>query len=170
MPCHGQCAGLSPRVRGNRWVLRVFFLRGGSIPACAGEPPWFRGQGGSDKVYPRVCGGTLGVRPARIPWWGLSPRVRGNRRVSSRERVSMRSIPACAGEPALNQIPPDYIRVYPRVCGGTVVSRVWKDARGGLSPRVRGNLTMWICRFQPIRSIPACAGEPHVRELEAEER
>ena len=54
-------SGLSPRVRGNlrhRWSpSRVR----GSIPACAGEP-WRPGsRGGGCSVYPRVCGGTLGI-------------------------------------------------------------------------------------------------------------
>ena len=72
------------------------------------------------------------------------------------------SIPACAGEPLLPQAPAgQIIRVYPRVCGGTVCrccrsragrtvyprvcggtlhatyARVIPDM--GLSPRVRGN-------------------------------
>ena len=32
--------GLSPRVRGNHVKNFVFVLYAGSIPACAGEPPW----------------------------------------------------------------------------------------------------------------------------------
>ena len=49
--------GLSPRVRGSLRVETAVESQGGSIPACAGEPPcpsrsqWWRG------VYPRVCGG-----------------------------------------------------------------------------------------------------------------
>ena len=50
---------LSPRVRGNPMRPSARRTKGGSIPACAGEPcppstrlplPW---------VYPRVCGGTF---------------------------------------------------------------------------------------------------------------
>ena len=29
-------------------------------------------------VYPRVYGGTFLKLAARVTWWGLSPRVRGN--------------------------------------------------------------------------------------------
>ena len=51
-------------------------------------------------------------------------------------------------------------QVYPRVCGGTPVTRRRDMALLGLSPRVRGNLA-----FSPELpggggSIPACAGEP----------
>ena len=52
---------------------------------------------------------------------------------------SIRSIPACAGEPPRCPGCRKSLRVYPRVCGGTIkpdsdAERVW-----GLSPRVRGN-------------------------------
>ena len=50
--------------------------------------------------------------------------------------------------------------VYPRVCGGTPAFRVAREGLRGLSPRVRGNqLLSTHCR-SPVRSIPACAGEP----------
>ena len=71
--------GLSPRVRGNLPRRSAVKSYAGSIPACAGEP---RPQGPApcdSSVYPRVCGGTLGTRPADPSHWGLSPRVRGNR-------------------------------------------------------------------------------------------
>ena len=51
-------------------------------------------------------------------------------------------------------------RVYPRVCGGTVVGAVPAYIVVGLSPRVRGNRTGAIPLRVDRRSIPACAGEP----------
>ena len=51
-------AGLSPRVRGNRGADSPAVLVCGSIPACAGEPPWGSVGGSITRVYPRVCGGT----------------------------------------------------------------------------------------------------------------
>ena len=51
---------------------------------------------------------------------GLSPRVRGNLRLCWRRLRLTRSIPVCAGEPTtcfLRALP---MRVYPRVCGGTM--------------------------------------------------
>ena len=52
---------------------------------------------------------------------GLSPRVRGNRRVQIISGRGRGSIPACAGEPqsAIPSPLPCMSRVYPRVCGGT---------------------------------------------------
>ena len=110
-------------------------LPAGSIPACAGEPAEASVSHDllSQRVYPRVCGGTLGRRLRRplIPACagepvprisGLSPRVRGNLGGTTRQLVSASS------------------RVYPRVCGGTTQSRPSSGLILGLSPRVRGNL------------------------------
>ena len=91
--------GLSPRVRGNprTWTCRS--RRTGSIPACAGEPPWTASGTPCTRVYPRVCGGTGGTFDGSAASRGLSPRVRGNREQQDVHRVLGGSIPACAGEP-----------------------------------------------------------------------
>ena len=54
----GQRNGLSPRVRGNRFLRDAFGCDEGSIPACAGEPARCPGCFRRIRVYPRVCGGT----------------------------------------------------------------------------------------------------------------
>ena len=74
--------GLSPRVRGNQ--LDPSGARGykGSIPACAGEPFSDREEARRFVVYPRVCGGTVDPSGEWAVASGLSPRVRGNLRVS----------------------------------------------------------------------------------------
>ena len=91
------------------------------------------------KVYPRVCGGTLSGVGLGIALLGLSPRVRGNLLRPWFRKVFAGSIPACAGEPARNPPAPVRLRVYPRVCGGTLGSGLNYGKPGGLSPRVRGN-------------------------------
>ena len=135
--------GLSPRVRGNPGVVGVGAVQIGSIPACAGEPLPVRLRWYSPEVYPRVCGGTAGLRaacnpgnargrsipacagePAGVPrkagaQRGLSPRVRGNRVQPQHAAGGDRSIPACAGEPMVWASESELARVYPRVCGGT---------------------------------------------------
>ena len=72
--------GLSPRVRGNRNHIRQphtpVYRR--SIPACAGEPLLGVWIPQPNKVYPRVCGGTVCQRTLQVLGRGLSPRVRGN--------------------------------------------------------------------------------------------
>ena len=88
--------------------------------------------------------------------------MRGNRDTFSEENGGNRSIPACAGEPASTTCPAIYGQVYPRVCGGTDVPSYDVLMAGGLSPRVRGNLTPDGYGVWGFRSIPACAGEPGV--------
>ena len=76
--------------------------------------------------YPRVCGGTASRAQFSTPLQGLSPRVRGNPGTARLRPVSQGSIPACAGEPELNELANRIGRVYPRVCGGT--KEVWTEA------------------------------------------
>ena len=75
------------------------------------------------------------------------------------------SIPACAGEPLALLAGQVFVRVYPRVCGGTGSAWSWIGNRKGLSPRVRGNPYFANRGVPPIGSIPACAGEPAVGML-----
>ena len=91
---------------------------------------------------------------------GLSPRVRGNLHLEAAQEAPGGSIPACAGEP--NPVWPRLPSraVYPRVCGGTQRPPHTRRRGGGLSPRVRGNPLPVSDADQPLRSIPACAGEP----------
>ena len=159
----GESVGLSPRVRGNRPLLP---LRKGcrrSIPACAGEPVPFRFAQPALGVYPRVCGGTLPGYPWTMSGSGLSPRVRGNRRRRRRGRTGNGSIPACAGEPIPAAAKAASYRVYPRVCGGTMMRTRTRTRTAGLSPRVRGNRPSLSTSFSAPGSIPACAGEPRPR-------
>ena len=136
----------------------------GSIPACAGEPRKRRPRWHSDRVYPRVCGGTRGGASDGGTLWGLSPRVRGNRGSATKFAIASGSIPACAGEPGNNSLLLPYIRVYPRVCGGTRLFFPCLSPLSGLSPRVRGNLAYPNALAFYWGSIPACAGEPRHHE------
>ena len=111
-----------------------------SIPACAGEPPLRHQPTHQQRVYPRVCGGTLWGKSNWIGSEGLSPRVRGN-------------LLYWAGAVPGSE-------VYPRVCGGTPAGGCGGNRTGGLSPRVRGNPERELAPPQVLRSIPACAGEP----------
>ncbi len=152
--------GLSPRVRGNLTELSRRDAATRSIPACAGEPPRRGLRRRVPAVYPRVCGGTPPVHVHDAAADGLSPRVRGNRKGRNGVAAYSRSIPACAGEPSGRGCRCLSMRVYPRVCGGTTGSQTPHNQSKGLSPRVRGNPGQTCPVFRPLRSIPACAGEP----------
>ena len=158
-------AGLSPRVRGNHSESREGGWQRGSIPACAGEPCRRRRSRRPDRVYPRVCGGTVDLARSPSGIAGLSPRVRGNPLSPERRDLERGSIPACAGEPDPGRRGPHRPGVYPRVCGGTrPVERHVLGLRG-LSPRVRGNQSVSFSSSFIPGSIPACAGEPHIHIL-----
>ena len=65
-------------MRGNQSIAIVCIGLSGSIPACAGEPRRLLIRDLQNKVYPRVCGGTLQIVWTDTKAKGLSPRVRGN--------------------------------------------------------------------------------------------
>ena len=86
--------------------------------------------------------------------------MRGNRVGQKPVNKGQRSIPASAGEPPGQCRIGTTIAVYPRECGGTQLKQFGKQARRGLSPRVRGNHGCSPGTVLSRRSIPASAGEP----------
>ena len=151
--------GLSPRVRGKPPGVRLQRLDQRSIPACAGETAHTKPPDDYHEVYPRVCGGNIGLQVPLAAQRGLSPRVRGKRRPPLESPPPNGSIPACAGETpsgGRRRLP---ARVYPRVCGGNVACQAIAGSLDGLSPRVRGKPTPLLPRQSTNWSIPACAGE-----------
>ena len=160
-----QRAGLSPRVRGNPNLQGNSGLQRRSIPACAGEPVHVLVRASKTTVYPRVCGGTRAHHQRALDLGGLSPRVRGNRSVCQSAAAVAGSIPACAGEPRSWRRSYRTMRVYPRVCGGTMRNQALRQEVLGLSPRVRGNQSEPVPVVRGGGSIPACAGEPIVPPL-----
>ena len=111
-------------------------------------------------VYPRGCGGTSASGGFPQNPRGLSPRVRGNLHMSVIDTLRMGSIPAGAGEPKENRTGRQSQKVYPRGCGGTDGQFPENQNLRGLSPRVRGNLYVYLHYGGSARSIPAGAGEP----------
>ena len=89
---------------------------------------------------------------------GLSPRVRGNRVMRQSHAIIGWSIPASAGEPAVQSSGRYQLEVYPRECGGTDGPCWWEYCSHGLSPRVRGNQRTILLSQWGLRSIPASAG------------
>ncbi len=168
--------GPFPRVRGSprRGVHRRSFE--GSIPACAGEPGRRIARVTISAVHPRVCGGASNDPTVVRSWWGPSPRVRGSLARASCLVLSIRSIPACAGEPPPEghmSGPSPRVRGSPRRVGHRVGRRGSIPACAGepqscagcawpasVHPRVRGSPDHDRLLALPARSIPACAGEP----------
>ena len=147
-------------MRGHHLAIDEFLFPLGSIPACAGAPRLVVRVRLWTRVYPRVCGGTYFDHLTGGEFNGLSPRVRGHLVSVVSGVTTTGSIPACAGAPHVHGGGGSGGGVYPRVCGGTVGSRLATTEYGGLSPRVRGHRRRVR---RPVRwrgSIPACAGAP----------
>ena len=116
----GLAWGLSPRMRGNRARRSCRCDLHGSIPAHAGKPRGIPASYAAERVYPRACGETDG-RGYGVPApRGLSPRMRGNRRLPARRLRLRGSIPAHAGKPGMPSDGAYPYGVYPRACGETV--------------------------------------------------
>ena len=105
---------------------------------------------------------TAGVRLGQR---GLSPRVRGIRRLPAAAAASRRSIPACTGNPLVYGRAPAAPRVYPRVYGESLHATRTSAAVHGLSPRVRGIHLYCVPTDLSNRSIPACTGNPRGFDL-----
>ena len=144
----GSPVGLSPRVRGNRFLEAQGLLSSRSIPACAGEP--LAGDVGEPSAFivrsiPACAGEPAGSLKATV------------------QTIYLRSIPACAGEPAhrhLTAIIPDHGSI-PACAGEPLARRGGRRNQDnmGLSPRVRGNPG----RVAPIEIQANCGLSPRVR-------
>ena len=111
--------GLSPRGRGNQFVVFTVDTIAGSIPAWAGEPRNLFFEDTVLRVYPRVGGGTFVGEGRYGRGSGLSPRGRGNPNDLLEDDIIDGSIPAWAGEPVSVKVAHVKTKVYPRVGGGT---------------------------------------------------
>ena len=132
--------GRSPRVRGRPGPFAASPRGAGSIPAGAGETPRWRRARPRGRVDPRGCGGDGNGQYLAEQARGRSPRVRGRRGRCVHIIESYRSIPAGAGETALQNDKRIYKRVDPRGCGGDDCAFDRRENRRGRSPRVRGRL------------------------------
>ena len=74
-------------------------------------------------VHPRVCGERTGEYMAAVVAYGSSPRMRGTPPSWRLELVSVRFIPAYAGNAALEYGQAMKRMVHPRVCGERFVAR-----------------------------------------------
>ena len=155
-----QTTGLSPRVRGSPTLRPLAAIASGSIPTCAGQPASACLRPAGVAVYPHVCGAAMASDMISSFASGLSPRVRGSRYAIDAARTLDRSIPTCAGQPAIDRRLNAYHRVYPHVCGAAHWDVARHQPDSGLSPRVRGSLGERRFRIAESRSIPTCAGQP----------
>ena len=152
--------GLSPRVWGNRHQRHALSLVCRSIPTCVGQPHLHNAAAHCAEVYPHVCGATTFALACPYVPSGLSPRVWGNHRCGACKQRRTRSIPTCVGQPLDGTMCFHPAKVYPHVCGATLLDWARTHRRWGLSPRVWGNHRRKKMRDERTRSIPTCVGQP----------
>ena len=158
--CTPSTYGLSPQVRGSHRASVATEAVRRSIPAGAGKPAG-RWRGGSGSwVYPRRCGEAISSPLPANSFKGLSPQVRGSRRLPAAPRRARGSIPAGAAKPRCRRNRPSSCRVYPRRCGEAAVPYAAPASHPGLSPQVRGSLAVSSAVRTRAGSIPAGAGKP----------
>ena len=113
-------SGLSPLARGNLKMAREVGYPLGPIPARAGEPKSKVNKDVMGWAYPRSRGGTRSQNQWLSSLGGLSPLARGNLRALVVDSLTRGPIPARAGEPPNQPLPPSKPRAYPRSRGGTL--------------------------------------------------
>ena len=150
--------GSSPRVRGTpldrSWTQELNRF----IPACAGNTARAARPRRYRTVHPRVCGEHSDGRRQGGANHGSSPRVRGTHWRVRAKGVTLRFIPACAGNTRAREHSKTKATVHPRVCGEHVRDGQTMIPHDGSSPRVRGTLFPLDCPLDDQRFIPACAG------------
>ncbi len=155
--------GSSPRVRGTPARHGPEQLQRRFIPACAGNTMPALARALILPVHPRVCGEHVTPVPPLENLNGSSPRVRGTPSAAAAAGARWRFIPACAGNTSMALGQTNTIPVHPRVCGEHISEEQRTVELAGSSPRVRGTHGPTIVIPNPLRFIPACAGNtpPH---------
>jgi len=128
------------------------------IPACAGNTRVGAAAASAVPVHPRVCGEHRALQAGAGSLAGSSPRVRGTLFSCLSRCVSLRFIPACAGNTRAALIEHTAKPVHPRVCGEHKRRPTAISSRNGSSPRVRGTRRWIHVAGGRRRFIPACAG------------
>ena len=109
--------GSPPRVREKRCIYRLFWLRIGITPACAGKTRTDERALRDLRDHPRVCGKNKGISQLELAKMGSPPRVREKRVQCKADFQRYRITPACAGKTVTDYPTNSLNGDHPRVCG-----------------------------------------------------
>ena len=109
--------GSSPRVRGKRLAVSSSRFCPRIIPARAGQTSYPYGDMRANADHPRACGANSVSSVSSMNHLGSSPRVRGKLPPDSPPVVSIRIIPARAGQTRRSAGWPCRRSDHPRACG-----------------------------------------------------
>ena len=110
-------------------------------------------------VHPRVCGEQIFARVRVVTSSGSSPRVRGTVFAYGTVALTVRFIPACAGNSAPADRPVVWNSVHPRVCRGTGSRNQAERIHRRFIPACAGNsrLQVAVLAVEPVH--PRVCGE-----------
>ena len=159
--------GSSPRVRGKPTCLTVGPSNRRIIPARAGQTGASAKPTSSTPDHPRACGANDDIKAIKSQDAGSSPRVRGKRKEGTSIMASCRIIPARAGQTSRRPASAGCRSDHPRACGANGCALCEIFPMVGSSPRVRGKRMDTLAGRQPVRIIPARAGQTATSNLTA---
>ena len=155
----GCFGGSSPRMRGTRKRRPGTPRPAGIIPAHAGNTGAERVGGDSEwGSSPRMRGTHRLQGVSDLAGAGSSPRMRGTQRNPSLHRLSLRIIPAHAGNTTSSDFLTYHVWDHPRACGEHSWDGIISKKGKGSSPRMRGTLLGNAQAGKAHGIIPAHAG------------
>ena len=156
--------GSSPRGRGTLVRRGDDLRRVRFIPAWAGNAPHPSRPPRPPAVHPRVGGERAFAEEAERLYDGSSPRGRGTPQTERVAQHRLRFIPAWAGNALERSFSRYDATVHPRV-GGERWDDLPESTRNlGSSPRGRGTPARAAAPLDPLRFIPAWAGNARSRD------
>ena len=166
--CAGKCSrGSSPHARGTRQTEIRVSCRRRFIPACAGNAIAVASAMRAITVHPRMRGERLVPERCATNEFGSSPHARGTPFHIAAHNLSLRFIPACAGNACCGCKQDSVNAVHPRMRGERGAKLTTQTRNVGSSPHARGTLSHSTGISTADRFIPACAGNAqNIRQLD----
>ena len=145
-------------MRGTDQISSYVYTRHRFIPAGAGNRSFPPQSPRTWSVHPRRCGEQSSMPRRQPKRRGSSPQVRGTVLEYEYHLVSVRFIPAGAGNSSARSTARESRAVHPRRCGEQREINASAVGANGSSPQVRGTARTRRLETFPIRFIPAGAG------------
>ncbi len=153
--------GSSPRMRGTPSTASGARDAPGLIPAYAGNTQQKVPPSGPLRAHPRVCGEHSPGSYKASGMSGSSPRMRGTHDGVGAPTSPEGLIPAYAGNTLGRRVKEPHVSAHPRVCGEHKGPTSMGRIISGSSPRMRGTRHLHPPRGEPVRLIPAYAGNTY---------
>ncbi len=155
--------GSSPRMRGKPLAAPGHMALARIIPAHAGQTSGRPRCAYHETDHPRACGANRISLSTALRKPGSSPRMRGKHPCYAIHCLTLRIIPAHAGQTSLSRLASSAATDHPRACGANFSNGKIIGLDVGSSPRMRGKPTFRSDAVEYRRIIPAHAGQTRRR-------